>query len=167
MSELTIELDRLIQKAALDGALTQDAVAQFHAVFTKCDAQTDKIKELGESIVSIRKEADDLASQLSISQGLNKIAAEMEASIINREQKMTELELTAKNEKQRVEDHQNMFGLVFRNAVLRNSVLGQELVAIPGTPDAIDEYGNQKFGTGRPPETTGVPVKKEEEKTET
>ena len=32
MSELTIELDKLIQKAALDGALTQKAVDMFHSV---------------------------------------------------------------------------------------------------------------------------------------
>jgi hypothetical protein len=98
--------------------------------------------------------------------GLNKVAAEMEAAIINREQHMTKLELEAKHQGERVADHQNMFGLVFRNAVLRNSVLGQELVAIPGTPDQIDEYGNRKYNTGRPPEATGVDVKKTEEKTE-
>ena len=167
MSELTIELDRLIQKAAIDGALTKDAVDMFHSVLEQNEELANDILTKSTTIVKMEKDVQELTSKLSIAQGLNKVAAEMEAAIINREQKMTELELTAKNEKQRVEDHQNMFGLVFRNAVLRNTVLGQELVAIPGTPDTVDQYGVRQYSTGREPDVTGIPIKKTGEEEET
>ncbi len=167
MSELTIELDRLIQKAALDGALTKEAVDMFHGVLEQNGELKETLERKDRFEVERNKTMERLETDLRIAQGLNKVAAEMEAAIINREQKMTELELTAKNEKQRVEDHQNMFGLVFRNAVLRNSILGQELVAIPGTPDQIDQYGTRQYNTGREPDVVGVPVSKTGEEEET
>ena len=167
MSELTIELDRLIQKAALDGALTKEAVDMFHGVLEQNGELKETLERKDRFEVERNKTMERLETDLRIAQGLNKVAAEMEAAIINREQKMTELEVTAKNEKQRVEDHQNMFGLVFRNAVLRNSILGQELVAIPGTPDQIDQYGTRQYNTGREPDVVGVPVSKTGEEEET
>lgn len=167
MDKYIQEIQNAIEKAAIDGALTKDAVEQFHDLIGECEEFRDANKKLSDRVESKEKENRELTSRLTVSQGLNKIAAEMEAAIINREQKMTELELTAKHEAKRVEDHQNMFGLVFRNAVIRNSVLGQELVAIPGTPDTVDQYGVRQYGSGREPDVTGVPVSKTEEKTET
>lgn len=122
MSELTTELDRLIQKAALDGALTEDAVAQFHDILaenegfkTQLETDVDKIKADALMI-------DSLKTDLRIAQGLNKVAAEMEASLINREQKMTVLEMQAKYELTRVEDHKEMVKLIFRNLEVRRNV---------------------------------------------
>jgi len=122
MSQLTEDLDRLIQKAALDGALTQKAVDMFHSVMgenedfkTQLETDVDKIKADALMI-------DSLKTDLRIAQGLNKVAAEMEASLINREQKMTVLEMQAKYELTRVEDHKEMVKLIFRNLELRRSV---------------------------------------------
>ncbi len=125
MSELTIELDRLIQQAALDGALTQDAVAQFHAVFTKCDAQTDRIDELEKANANVKEERHKLSIDLGIAQGLVNLAAEAQVALIERESKCLKLELSAKYQEMRVEDHKEMFTTVFRNSVLRKEVLGQ------------------------------------------
>lgn len=167
MDKYIQEIQNAIEKAAIDGALTKDAVAQFHSLVEHNDALQSQAIDFDKKFRRQDGEIKELTTELAMSQGLNKIAAEMEAAIINREQKMTELELTAKNERQRVEDHQNMFGLVFRNAVLRNTILGQELVAIPGTPDSVDQYGTRQYNTGREPDVTGVPVKKTGEEEET
>lgn len=167
MDKYIQEIQNAIEKAAIDGALTQDAVAQFHGLIGECDELREKNESQQKQLSSVRDDLGKATRELDMARGLNKIAAEMEANIINREQKMTELELTAKHEAKRVEDHQNMFGLVFRNAVIRNTVLGQELVAIPGTPDVVDQYGTRQHGSGREPDVTGVPIQKTEEKTET
>jgi hypothetical protein len=54
MSDLTDNLELLIQKAALDGALTQDAVAQFHTLVKERDAirtDLDDLKEVHKNVV--------------------------------------------------------------------------------------------------------------------
>ena len=66
MSELTDELDKLIQKAALDGALTQDAVAQFHALVTQCDSQAEELRSLNKVNSEIIEKRDELKSKLQI-----------------------------------------------------------------------------------------------------
>lgn len=123
MSQLTEDLDRLIQKAALDGVLTQKAVDMFHSVLKEND---DFKTQLETDVDKIKADAlmiDSLKTDLRISHGLNKVAAEMEASLINREQKITVLEMQAKYELARVEDHKEMFKVVFRNSVLRKEVM--------------------------------------------
>jgi len=135
MSELTIELDKLIQKAALDGALTQKAVDMFHSVLKENEELS---KQLETDVDKIKADAlmiDSLKTDLRIAQGLNKVAAEMEASLINREQKITVLEMQAKYELVRVEDHKEMFTTVFRNSVLRKEVM----TPLPGLK--ADQYG--------------------------
>jgi len=135
MSELTIELDRLIQKAAIDGALTQKAVDMFHTVLTENE---DLKKQLETDVDKIKADAlmiDQLKTDLRIAQGLNKVAAEMEASLINREKEMTRLELLAEYSAIRVTDHKEMFTTVFRNSVLRKEVM----TPLPGLK--ADQYG--------------------------
>lgn len=167
MDKYIQEIQNAIEKAAIDGALTKDAVAQFHSLVEHNDALQSQAIDFDKKFRRQDGEIKELTTNLSMSQGLNKIAAEMEANIINREQKMTELELTAKHQAERVVDHQNMVGLIFRNSVIRSSMLGQELVAIPGTPDTVDQYGVRQYNTGREPDVTGVPVKKTGEEEET
>jgi hypothetical protein len=167
MDKYILEIQNAIEKAAIDGTLTKDAIGQFNSLIEHNEALQSQALDFDKKFYRQDGEIKELTTNLSIAQGLNKVAAEMEAAIINREQKMTELELTAKHEAKRVEDHQNMFGLVFRNAVIRSSVLGQELVAIPGTPDTVDQYGVRQYGSGREPDVTGVPVSKTEDKEET
>ncbi len=167
MDKYIEEIQNAIEKAAIDGTLTRDAIGQFNQLIEHNEALQSQAIDFDKKFRRQDGEIKELTTELSMSQGLNKIAAEMEAAIINREQKMTELELTAKNEKQRVADHQNMFGLIFRNAVLRNTVLGQELVSIPGTPDSVDQYGTRQYNTGREPDVTGIPIKKTGEEEET
>lgn len=135
MSELTTELDRLIQKAALDGALTQKAVDMFHSVLKENEDLRDKCVKLEQTQTRMEKEKKELNIDLSMAQGLNKIAAEREVSLIEREQKITVLEMQAKYELVRVEDHKEMFTTVFRNSVLRKEVM----TPLPGLK--ADQYG--------------------------
>jgi hypothetical protein len=167
MDKYILEIQNAIEKAAIDGTLTKDAIGQFNSLIEHNEALQSQALDFNQKFIRQDEQIKSMTTELSMAHGLNKVAAEMEAAIINREQHMTKLELEAKHQGERVADHQNMFGLVFRNAVLRNTILGQEIVAIPGTPDSIDQYGTRQHGSGREPDVTGIPIQKTEEKTET
>ncbi len=123
MTDLTDQLDKIIRKAALDGALTEDAVAQFHSLVTQCESQAEELRSLNKLNNELIDKRDKLTIELTQSKTLNEIAVKAELEMIERELKMTTLELTATHEKQRVQDHINMFTTVFRNSVLRKEVM--------------------------------------------
>ena len=133
MTELTDQLDKIIRKAALDGALTEDAVAQFHSLVKQCDAQAEELRSLNKLNAELKEKRDKLTTELHLSQTLNKVAAEAEIAMMEREKFITKLELTAEFEGQRVRDHINMFTTVFRNSVLRKGVM------TPLAPPSMDQ----------------------------
>ena len=137
MTELTIELDRLIQKAALDGALTEDAVAQFHAVLLENGALKESLEGKERFEIERNRTMEKLETDLRIAQGLNEVAAKAEVAMIEREQNITTLELNAKHEAKRVEDHKEMFDKVFRNLEVRRNVF------VAPVPGGVDQYGNR------------------------
>lgn len=123
MTDLTDTLEKIIQQAALDGAMTEDAVAQFHTLVVERNALKDANVEWEENDKKLKKELETLAVDLDIAKGLNKVAAEAEMAMIEREQNITTLELTAKHQAERVEDHKDMVKLIFRNTVLKKGVM--------------------------------------------
>lgn len=123
MTELTDKLETVIQQAALDGALTKDAVSQFHSLVVERNALKDANEEWEENDKKLKKEVEKLVTDLDIARTLNKVAAEAEVAMIEREQKITTLELTAEHMEERVKDHKEMFSLVFRNSVIRKEVM--------------------------------------------
>ena len=133
MSELTEQLDKIIQQAALDGALTQKAVDQFHSIIVQNTALETEVASLETVLDERAKKIDRLEIDLGMAKTLNKVAAEAEIEMIEREKNITTLELTAEHEKQRVKDHISMFTTVFRNSVIRKEVM------TPVTPAPMDQ----------------------------
>jgi len=140
MSELTEQLDKIIQQAALDGALTQKAVDQFHAVLTQNTALEKETSQLV-------KANDQLKIDCSVYEGQRDVArnecegwAGREQDLLTREAEITKLEMVAEYELQRVKDHQQMFTTVFRNSVIRKEVM------TPTHPSAPDQYGTRQEG---------------------
>ena len=133
MSELTEQLDKIIQQAALDGALTQKAVDQFHTVLTENTALETKVASLEVVVEDRRKKISVLEIDIALSKSLVEVAAKAEVEMIEREKNITTLELTAQHHEQRVVDHQFMFTTVFRNSVLRKEVM------TPLAPAAMDQ----------------------------
>lgn len=150
MSELTEQLDTMIQKAALDGALTQDAVAQFHALVTQCDAQQEELRSLtkihGEVMESRDKYKQRLDVMLSDANELSTRAAAIEEGENEHRDRKVRLECA----ELRVTDHQEMFRVVFRNAVIKRDVV------TPGSA-SFDQYNTK---TDNFPDKT--PVEEEE-----
>jgi hypothetical protein len=123
MSQLTEDLDKLIQKAALDGALTQKAVDMFHSVLKENEELRDKCVKLEQTQMRMeeaKKALDSSFAQTSLELGEYHLR---EQELKDREKKITVLEMQAKYELARVEDHKEMFKVVFRNSVLRKEVM--------------------------------------------
>jgi len=150
MSELTEQLDTMIQKAALDGALTQDAVAQFHSLVQQCDAQAEELRSMNKINVELvdkcEKTKEKLTIMLSDANELSTRAAAIEVGEDEHRDRKVRLECA----ELRVKDHQEMFRVVFRNAVIKRDVV------TPGSA-SFDQYNTK---TDNFPDKT--PVEEEE-----
>ncbi len=125
MSELTDTLDKVIQKAALDGALTHEAVAQFHTLVKERDALKDANEEWERNDKVMTKERDELRKRVTALDECCQDWAGKEQDLMDRENKCTELEVRKECAEDRVKDHQEMFRVVFRNAIVRKEVMSR------------------------------------------
>lgn len=146
MTDITKDLEKIILRAGIDGALTEEAVAQFHALIKERDALQIENKKLGERNTELDERVTSLAEQYNERQTRLQGWATREQELKDREEKCLRLELEAEYNLKRVEDHKSMVSLVFRNTVLKKQVV------TPGSA-TIDQYGtrNSEF-----PDTTPV-----------
>lgn len=140
MSELTDGLDKLIQKAALDGALTPEAVAQFHSLVKQCDSQAEELRSLNKVNTEIIDARDELKKKLDIMLSDANELSTRAAAIEESEQAHRDREVRLECANLRVQDHKEMFTTVFRNSVLRKEVM------TPIDATQVDQYGNQTPG---------------------
>jgi malate synthase len=136
MSELTQQLDKMIQKAALDGALTEDAVEQFHELVKANESQRKQLSSLRDEMVQKER-------VLELVQQERNDARTARDALLEKEAKMDEalaqdelLQMTVRYEQKRVDDHKSMVGLIFRNTVLKKQAV------TPGHAGHVDQYGN-------------------------
>lgn len=140
MSELTQELDKLIQKAALDGALTKDAVEMFHSIVTENGELRALRSSNAEQITKLKKELDEKNSRLNVLKNECETWAGKEQDLLDRESQAEVLEMTVKYEQKRVDDHKSMVGLIFRNAVIKKGVM------TPLAPSEPNQYNSCPSG---------------------
>jgi hypothetical protein len=138
MSDLTEGLEVLIQKAALDGALTQDAVAQFHSLVKERDALKTDNEHYHLKNEQMDKQITKLDARASTAEKCAEEWAGREQDLMDREGKCTELEIRKECADLRVTDHQEMFKTVFRNSVLRKGVM------TPVSAGPVDQYGTKQ-----------------------
>ena len=123
MSDVAQQLEKIILKAGIDGALTEDAVAQFNALVKERDALKTSLAHEEK----VRKEEADKAmryhEQLAAANEMLSNWATREEELKDRESKVTELEIRKECSDLRVADHQEMFRIVFRNAIVRKEVM--------------------------------------------
>ena len=123
MSELTDKLEKIIQQAALDGALTEDAVAQFHTLVQERNALKEANIEWEENDKKTKKEIETLSKQYSEMHSQVGVFNARIDELEKREKECHELEIRKECAEERVKDHKEMFKLVFRNSVLRREVM--------------------------------------------
>jgi hypothetical protein len=125
MDKYILEIQNAIEKAAIDGTLTKDAIGQFNSLIEHNEALQTQAIQHDKTIQRQEVQIKQMTTELGMAHGLNKVAAEMEAGVILREQAITTLELEAKHQGERVKDHKEMFSIVFRNSIIRRQALGQ------------------------------------------
>lgn len=136
MSELTDQLDKMIQKAALDGALTEDAVAQFHSLVTQCDAQAEELRSLAKIHGEVMAARDKYKQRLDIMlKDANEISTRA-AAVEEQENEHRDRKVQLECANLRVTDHQEMFRVVFRNAVIKRDV-------VTAGSASFDQYNNK------------------------
>lgn len=122
MSDLTDTLEKVIQQAALDGALTADAVSQFHSLVVERNALKDANEEWEETDEKHKKDLEKITTQRDNMQQQILLHVERESELEERETQVTRLEIEKECAEIRVEDHVKMFELVFRNLEVRRNV---------------------------------------------
>ena len=135
MSDVAQQLEKIILKAGIDGALTEDAVAQFNALVKERDALKEKLAHEER----IRKEEAEKASRYhnDLAAANQKLSewADREQELKDREDKVLRVELTAEMHETRVADHKEMMRTVFKPYSMRKSLY--ENATEPGH----DQYG--------------------------
>lgn len=144
MTELTDQLDKIIQKAALDGALTNEAVSQFHALVKERDALKEANVEWERNDKVTTKERDELRKRVSELDTCVQDWAGREQDLLDREGKCTELEIRKECADERVKDHQEMFRIVFRNAVIRKEVMTRSDNHVESNGASHNSYENKE-----------------------
>lgn len=122
MSQLTEDLDRLIQKAALDGALTQKAVDMFHTVLKENEDIRKDLEKQNKDLGRMQKERDELNTSFNQTSTQLSDYQTRERELVERETKITRLEIERNCADLRVKDHVHMVELIFRNLEVRRNV---------------------------------------------
>ncbi len=177
MAEATIspmanKIDQIIKEFGQDTTFSSTAMQQFLELKTACDQYEANQRDLLKDQERDKDKIGDLNSKIRTLEAVlgerdHEIAGWMarEHEFKDREDACLKNELAAFYSEKRVEDHQSMVGLIFRNTELRKKSFGEEMHYQPGCIEIKDEYGNIKQyaeNAGHVP----VPVKKEETSTE-
>jgi len=155
-----------------EAAFSGEAMKQFLELKDEVDSQESTIKYLRRERESDKDKIGDLNSKITEQQAIiESLHHEVEGwrtrenEFKDREDNCLKNELAAFYSEKRVEDHQQMVGLIFRNSILRKTSHGQELTHQPGSPEMKDQYGNiQQYHT--PAGFEATPVKKDEVESE-
>ena len=132
------ELERVIQKAAIDGTLSERAVKQFTETLEANSALKAQVSADARQLTELKKEREALAIKSNALGEELKAYQAREKELQDRESQAEVLSMSLKYEQKRVEDHKNMVSLVFRNSLLKKQVM------TPGHAGHVDQYGNQQ-----------------------
>lgn len=165
------KINSLILDISKGASFSSSAMQQFVELQSEVDSQESTIRYLRGELVKEKKAVTDRDGHIhTLEQVVDTQGHEIEGwktrerELQDREEQRVRQEVELLCEKQRVEDHQNMVGLIFRNTELRKTSRGQEMAYQPGCVEIKDEYGNIKQYAEQAG-FVGTPVEKEETET--
>ena len=123
MTDHIKEIDNIIQKAALDGVLTSGAVKQFNELILERDALLKTTEEQKKEIEKRTAAEAELTKRLNIHIEQGQTLMTREAAVEETENEHRDRLVMLKCANLRVDDHKEMFSVVFRNSVLRKEVM--------------------------------------------
>ena len=138
MTELTDKLEKLIQQAALDGALTEDAVAQFHTLVKERNSLKEANEDWEKEHAELKGTHEELQRRLNVLVDEQNEISVRAAAIEEAEDEHRDREVRLECANLRIQDHQEMFRVVFRNAVIRRDIM---------TPNSINDAGVTSYAT--------------------
>lgn len=150
MSDINTKINAIIQAAAIDGTLTQSAISQFNTLVEDYEELHDKYKVQLKGNEAVKKDRDEIRKERDSAVAECNDYIKRDADLCEREAKMTEMEVREECTKLRIADHQEMFRVVFRNAVIKRDVV------TPGSA-SFDQYNSK---TDNFPDKT--PIEEEE-----
>jgi len=140
MTDHIKEIDKIIQKAALDGVLTSGAVKQFNELILERDALAKTVDAQKITLKSKEDECNHLQESLAKYREMEQTLCTREAAVEEDENEHRDRKVRLECADLRIKDHKEMFTTVFRNSVLRKEVM------TPTHPSAPDQYGTRQEG---------------------
>lgn len=125
------QIESLLVDEKLDALLTASALKKISEMAESVSKLEADLEAKTGKIEAQRIEANKRSGQFDVLHAEVVSLREGVADVELREKKITILECAAKHESQRVEDHQTMFKLVFRNVEVRKQVLENGTLPVP------------------------------------
>lgn len=135
------DITKIIQRAGIDGTLTNEAVKQYNSLLTEKDELKIENERQNKILLNKNEELSKLKAAFNEAEDECKGWRDRLSELQEREKFITTLELLAKYEATRVLDHQEMFKLIFRNTTVRKEVM----TPLRGS-EGVDQYGTQMAG---------------------
>jgi len=142
------KIQSILMDLSGEAAFSGEAMKQFLELKNEVDSQESTIDYLRRQRETDKDKIGDLNSKIStMESALGELHHERdgwrqrESELQDREMQCSINEVRMECANARVEDHQSMVGLIFRNSQIRKVTLGQELSHQPGSPEMKNEYG--------------------------
>lgn len=120
--QVSAELLKIVNKAAIDGTLTSQAAKQVREALEDNEKLRTMAADQDRGIQALKAEINILKGQEATLTSRIQRVTDREIAATKREETMLRLELEAAHHKQRVEDHKEMVRLIFRNIDVRRNV---------------------------------------------
>lgn len=150
MSELTSQIQELIQQDALQHSMSKEALKRMLDEINDLTEQNKRLSNRNKNLEEERIRGGDRNTELN-----DKIIEwqKRELALISREQVVAQKEfdhevgkIKLEYEKARVDDHKVMMSLLLRNRVVNQQILSSDGKVVPGTPGYNDQWGNPQPG---------------------
>ena len=134
------QIEKVIQQASLDGALTESAIQQYHEIIDENASLKESILESEHNLEQSVKTRDALRQERDDARTVRDELLKDRDDVVEREKAITTLELQASGSLQRVADHKEMMTLIFKPGEIRRNAWG----SVPGFDD--NGYPNGQTG---------------------
>lgn len=136
---LSKQIEDLLVDEKLEALLTTSALKKISEMAEDVNDLELRLKGQNEEVIRLVRDVGKQVETLNELRTENTQLLEYAVDVANREKAITVLECTAKHQSQRVQDHKDMFGLVFRNAVVSKSVLENGSVPVTDTSGYVSQ----------------------------
>lgn len=150
-----ILIKRVLDKAGIDGTLTDNAAEYFNDALKQNKEMKSKIIKLEGDVASRSERIKDVERENEQVLTQNNVWLARESELKTREEEMLKLELVAEYEAERVKDHKEMFKIVFKNLETRRNVF-TPYTATPGDPPGSSTQYPSPSGIQQDEEVTKI-----------